>query len=218
MDFVIKNNKNVYIRLSENGKAETCKEKNMGKFTEQKAKNILKSLPKTLKNLNFRIECIPDIKMETPVQKIVKEESKKIIENTDYQPSGNITQWVEKFGACSDIFKEARERYVELEDELHTSDAALMDALHSIELEAPKDLYSAWLVYKKIRENRRNRRQEDMFCSEYEMTECGTKLCCHDCDNEKCEKRCTIEKAGCDCLCESEPVPFDERYTETQIN
>ena len=56
MDFVIKNNKNVYIRLSENGKAETCKEKNMGKFTEQKAKNILKSLPKTLKNLNFRIE------------------------------------------------------------------------------------------------------------------------------------------------------------------
>lgn len=84
MDFVIKNNKNVYIRLSENGKAETCKEKNMGKFTEQKAKNILKSLPKTLKNLNFRIECIPDIKMETPVQKIVKEESKKIIENTDY--------------------------------------------------------------------------------------------------------------------------------------
>ena len=114
MDFVIKNNKNVYIRLSENGKAETCKEKNMWKFTEQKAKNILKSLPKTLKNLNFRIECIPDIKMETPVQKIVKEESKKIIENTDYQPSGNITQWVEKFGACSDIFKEARERYVEL--------------------------------------------------------------------------------------------------------
>ena len=77
MDFVIKNNKNVYIRLSENGKAETCKEKNMGKFTEQKAKNILKSLPKTLKNLNFRIECIPDIKMETPVQKIVEENYRK---------------------------------------------------------------------------------------------------------------------------------------------
>lgn len=35
---------------------------------------------------------------------------------------------------------------------------------------------------------------------------------------EKCEKRCTNEKTGCDCLCESEPVPFDERYTETQIN
>lgn len=55
MDFVIKNNKNVYIRLSENGKAETCKEKNMGKFTEQKAKNILKSLPKTLKIVNETI-------------------------------------------------------------------------------------------------------------------------------------------------------------------
>lgn len=56
-----------------------------------------------------------------------------------------------------------------------------------------------------------------MFCSEYEMTECGTKLCCHDCDKQ-CEKRCTIEKLECDCLCKSEPVPFEERYTETPLN
>ena len=34
-----------------------------------------------------------------------------------------------------------------MEDELHTSDAALMDALHSIELETPKDLYSACDIY-----------------------------------------------------------------------
>ena len=42
-------------------------------------------------------------------------------------------------------------QYIELEDELHTSDAALMDALHSIELETPKDLYSACDIYKPIR-------------------------------------------------------------------
>ena len=56
-----------------------------------------------------------------------------------------------------------------------------------------------------------------MFCSEYEITECGTKLCCHDCD-KLCEKRCTIEKLECDCLCKSEPVTFKERYTETPLN
>lgn len=69
LDYIIKNNKKVYIRLTNNGKAETCNETNMGRFTEQKAKNILKALPKTLKNLNFYVECIPDIKVETPVQK-----------------------------------------------------------------------------------------------------------------------------------------------------
>ena len=159
LDYIIKNNKQVYIRLSNNGKAETCNETNMGRFTEQKAKNILKALPKTLKNLNFYVECIPDIKVETPVQKIVREESKHVIENTDYHPSDNVTQWIEKFGTCYDIFKEARDRYEYLEKELRMSDSSLMDILHSIELETSKDLYSAWLLYKKIRENRRNRRQ-----------------------------------------------------------
>lgn len=55
-----------------------------------------------------------------------------------------------------------------------------------------------------------------MFCEEYEMTECNTKLCCYDC-NKQCEKRCKIKKESCDCLCESEPVPYGERYTETSI-
>lgn len=66
---------------------------------------------------------------------------------------------VNKFGQCSDIIKEAKSRYDELEKQLHISDQELIDVLHNIELELPKDLYSAWLLYKKIRENRRNRRQ-----------------------------------------------------------
>lgn len=56
-----------------------------------------------------------------------------------------------------------------------------------------------------------------MFCEEYEMTGCNTKLCCHDC-NKQCKKRCKIKKADCDCLRESEPAPHDERYIETQLN
>lgn len=160
MDYVIKNNKNIYIKLSINGRPETCGEMDKGLFDKVKAENILNSLPKTLKKMKFRVECIPDIKIKSPVDQIIQEETqKKKISNCNYKPSENITRWVEKFGTCSDIFKEAKERYLELEKELHISDAALMDILHSIELEPPKDLYSAYLLYKKIRENRRNRRQ-----------------------------------------------------------
>ena len=159
MYFVIKNNKNVYITLNKNGQPNPCTENDKGKFDKVKAQNILNSLPKTMKRMGFKLECVPDVIVQTPIQKIVKEESKKIIENTDYHPSENITQWVNKFGQCSDIIKEAKNRYEELEKQLHIYDQELIDVLHNIELELPKDLYSAWLLYKKIRENRRNRRQ-----------------------------------------------------------
>ena len=159
MYFVIKNDKNVYITLNKNGQPNPCTENDKGKFDKVKAQNILNSLPKTMKRMGFKLECVPDVIVQTPIQKIVKEESKKIIENTDYHPSENITQWVNKFGQCSDIIKEAKNRYEELEKQLHIYDQELIDVLHNIELELPKDLYSAWLLYKKIRENRRNRRQ-----------------------------------------------------------
>ena len=144
MDYIIRNYKNVYIRLSKNGKPETCGETDKGLFDKVKAENILNSLPKTLKKMKFRVECIPDIKIKNPVDQIIHEETqKKKIVNYNYKPSENITRWVEKFGTCSDIFKEAKERYTQLEKELHISDEKIMDILHSIELESPKDLYSA---------------------------------------------------------------------------
>lgn len=53
MDYVIKNHKNVFIRLNENGKAVTCLEYDKTLFDYTKAKNVLNSLPKTLKKLIF---------------------------------------------------------------------------------------------------------------------------------------------------------------------
>ena len=110
MYFVIKNDKNVYITLNKNGQPNPCTENDKGKFDKVKAQNILNSLPKTMKRMGFKLECVPDVIVQTPIQKIVKEESKKIIKNTDYHPSENITQWVNKFGQCSDIIKEAKSR------------------------------------------------------------------------------------------------------------
>lgn len=145
MDYVIKNHKNVYIRLNENGKPVTCGDGNKGLFEHSKAKNIFKSLPKTLRRLNFRIECVPDI-------------PPKIIQTRNYKISDDIKKWVDKFGICEDVLNEATDRMKFLLEEQRKLDNELIDILHIIEIENSKDLYNGWLQYKHIRENREKRR------------------------------------------------------------
>lgn len=53
MDYIIKNHKGVHIRLNSNGAPVTCAEHEKTLFEYSKAKNILNSLPKTLRRLNF---------------------------------------------------------------------------------------------------------------------------------------------------------------------
>lgn len=142
---MIKNHKNVYIRLNENGRPVTCSESNRGLFEQSKAKNILASLPKTLRRLNFRVECIPDI-------------PPKILQNKNYKVSNVIKQWVDKFGICGDVLNEAADRMKFLMEEQRKLDNEIIDILHIIEIENSKDLYNGWLQYKHIRENREKRR------------------------------------------------------------
>lgn len=152
MDYVIKNHKNVYIRLNKNGKAVTCTEKEKGIFEHSKAKNILDCLPKTLKKLKFKVEAVPDIVYG---QKAI---DKNVIKNDEYVISENITRWIEKFGKCGDILTEAEDREKQLLKELDKKDQELIDLLHIIEIEKSKDLFNGWQLYKRIRENRINRR------------------------------------------------------------
>ena len=154
MDYCIKNNKNVFIKLNDNGCAVTCSESMKGIFEFSKAKNILTNLPKSLKRMSFKVEGIPEIipKAEEKVNE------KKTIHKDDYILSENITRWVDKFGLCADIFNEARQRENELISELHKIDHEFLDILHTIELENSKDLYGGWKEYKRIRENREKRR------------------------------------------------------------
>ena len=103
LDYIIKNHKSVYIRLNKNGTPVTCTEYEKTLFEESKARNILNSLPKTLRRLNFKIEPISDIKPK------VKNIEKKILKcENDYIISDDINRWIEKFGICDDILKEAR--------------------------------------------------------------------------------------------------------------
>lgn len=149
MGYIIKNKKNLYIKLSKNGKPVTCSKNERGVFEYQKALDILASLPKTLKRLGFWVEDISGGKST---------DGQETVLNSDYIPSGSITRWIEKFGICNDILEEARKRTEELNAELSKLDRELSDILHKIELEPKKDLYKGWLVYKKIKKNREKRR------------------------------------------------------------
>lgn len=155
MDYVIKNHKNVYIRLNSNGKPVTCTEQQKTLFEYSKAKNILDSLPKTLKRLKFKVDPIPDI-----FHKNVTDEKleKKVIQTTNYIVSESLQQWVEKFGICDDILKEAQKRKDELNRELSNVDKQFINLIHEIEFEGKVDLYGGWQERNKIKENREKRR------------------------------------------------------------
>lgn len=150
MDYTVCNKKKVYIRLSKNGKPETCNERDRGEFEYSKARNIVDNLPKTLKKMNFNVIPIPDIKIK---------KEKIIIKNETHELLGDVTRWVEKFGSCEDVFREAKDRYELLKEKIHLVDNDIINILHKIELEAPKDMYHGWLLYKKLREDRTKRRE-----------------------------------------------------------
>lgn len=148
MKYCIKNRKNLYLKLNSNGAPVTCTEGMKGTFEYAKAMNILSGLPKTLKRLNFTVEPIPEI-----YNKKKKESIKK-----DYVPTEDVIRWVDKFGMCADILNEAKQREEYLINELQNIDKEILDILHIIEIENPKDMFGAWKLYKSIRTNREKRR------------------------------------------------------------
>lgn len=155
MDYVIKNYKNLYIRLNKNGTPVTCAEYEKTLFEQSKAKNILAGLPKTLKRLNFKVEPILDVGQN----KLNSSEDRKTIKNENYIIPDQITQWIEKFGICDDILKEAKKRKEELVKLLSDVDKEFSNMVHEVELEEKIDMYGAWEERNKWRKNRRKRRE-----------------------------------------------------------
>lgn len=159
MDYVIKNHKNVFIRLNENGKPVTCTKDGKSVFEYSKAKNILESLPKTLKRLNFKIDVIPDISLKSSDKKKTQEKPNQCtIESENYIVPDSIMKWVDKFGICDDILKEALNRKNELNIMLSNIDKEFINLVHEIELEGKVDLYSGWKERNNIKKNREKRR------------------------------------------------------------
>lgn len=60
MDCLITNGKQ-YIRLDSNGSPQTCGQVLAERFSEDKAKNIIKNLPKPLRKFHFNVQIVPEI-------------------------------------------------------------------------------------------------------------------------------------------------------------
>lgn len=149
MKYVIRNNKNLYIRLNCDGKPVSCTEYEKMLFDYKKAKNILDNLPKTMKKFHFKCQVISD-EFQNKDKKIMEE--KNIIQKQDYIVSDNILRWVEKFGICDDILKEAQIRKKELIQIISNYDRAVSNWVHSVELEKKKNACAGYKKYSDIKD------------------------------------------------------------------
>ena len=77
---------------------------------------------------------------------------KKILKcENDYIISDDINRWIEKFGICDDILKEAKDRKEELNSIISNYDKAVNNWLHEVELEKKKNASGGYLKYRDIK-------------------------------------------------------------------
>ena len=153
MDYVIKNDRNLYIRLNKQGLPVSCGQSNKGLFTNDKARNIVDNLPKHLKKLRFKVEAIPDIVNPNIV------ETPKVLVKDIYEQAIGISAWLNKFGEYSKTIDEAKARKEDLLLSLSNVDRKLSNELHKIELEAWKNACSGYFEYKEIKHITEERRK-----------------------------------------------------------
>lgn len=166
MNYVVTNDK-LYIRLSSDGSPVTCSKRNAQVFEKDKADNILKNLPKVLKNFRFKVKPVPQSEQEVPQNKTktdnVQSEEKKYIRKDSYIPRDEVVQWIEKSRQCSEFVEDATRRRAVLHKKLANVDRELSNCMHQIELEKWKsgcDGYKLYKLEKEILEKRRQIKDE----------------------------------------------------------
>lgn len=165
LDYVITNhNKKIFIRLGDGGTPETCSKNQCQYFTQKKAKNVLKSLPKTMKKFHFMA-----IKMPLPFDQD-KCDQQKSCKNTyhesDHEDKNNIKcktfkkeyvipieveTWLDKMKNCNGLAKEALFRKNELLCQLSNVDRELSNCLHEIELSKNMNACNGYKEYRRIK-------------------------------------------------------------------
>ena len=166
MNYVVTNDK-LYIRLSSDGSPVTCSKRNAQVFEKDKADNILKNLPKVLKNFRFKVKPVPQSEQEVPQNKTktdnVQSEEKKYIRKDSYIPCDEVVQWIEKSRQCSEFVEDATRRRAVLHKKLANVDRELSNCIHQIELEkwnSGCDGYKLYKLEKEILEKRRQIKDE----------------------------------------------------------
>ena len=166
MNYVVTNDK-LYIRLSSDGSPVTCSKRNAQVFEKDKADNILKNLPKVLKNFHFKVKPVPQSEQEVPQNKTktdnVQSEENPLIRKDSYIPCDEVVQWIEKSRQCSEFVEDATRRRAVLHKKLANVDRELSNCMHQIELEKWKsgcDGYKLYKLEKEILEKRRQIKDE----------------------------------------------------------
>ena len=153
MDYVITNSsRKTFIKLDSSGKAVTCVKSAAQKFSDQKARNILSNLPKTLKKFHFTMVPMPN----EPIKEIEAKCEIKVVEKTtikkdDYELSNEIVDWLNRVELCSNLIVDASSRKDELFEKLSNADKDLSNCLHEIELSNWKSGCEGYKEYKKIK-------------------------------------------------------------------
>lgn len=162
MNYVVTNDK-LYIRLSSDGSPVTCSKRNAQVFEKDKADNILKNLPKVLKNFHFKVKPAPQSEQEVLQDKTktdnVQSEEKKYIRKDSYIPCDEVVQWIEKSKQCSEFVEEATRRRTVLHKKLANIDRELSNCMHQIELEKWKSGCDGYKLYKQEKEILERRRK-----------------------------------------------------------
>ena len=168
MEYVITNdNRKVYIKLNEVGQPVTCVKSMAQRFPEQKAKNILRCLPRTMRKFHFVVVPTPN---ETDINNVKTEEmistkyeiksitEKKIIKSHNYIVPHQVTDWMQRVESCNQLIIDAAERRSDLCDRLSNIDKELSNCLHEIELTSSKNACDGYKEYKKIKDMLTRRR------------------------------------------------------------
>ncbi len=155
MDYFIRNNK-VYIRLNENGKAETCVKNHAQRFEYSKAKNVIASLPKPLKRMNFKTEAIPEIS-ERPSVTLEKACEPKLICDVK-ETHVSVQTWVERIKGLNGLADDALQRKTELASQLSTPDKRKVDMEHEIEFAAKVNACNGYKMFRELKDLLEQRR------------------------------------------------------------
>ena len=166
LDYVITNhNKKIFIRLGDGGVPETCSKNQCQYFTQKKAKNIIKSLPKTMKKFHFLAMQMPPLfnqdkcDQQEDCNKNTYYESNHEDKNNikcktftkEYVAPIEVETWLDKMKNCNGLAKEALFRKSELICQLSNIDKELSNCLHEIELSKNMNACNGYKEYRRIK-------------------------------------------------------------------
>ena len=165
LDYVITNHsKKIFIRLGDGGVPETCSKNQCQYFTQKKAKNIINSLPKTMKKFHFLAMQIPPLfnqdkcDQQGSYQNIYHESNHEDKNNIkckiltkEYVVPIEVEIWLDKMKSCNGLAKEALCRKNELLCQLSNVDRELSNCLHEIELCKNMNACNGYKEYRRIK-------------------------------------------------------------------